>query len=154
MSLDIDERQCNSCLKTLPVDNFYTRNDGYFRSSCISCERKRSNEYRLQNLEKRKVYMRQWWQENKDTRKAYSLKYSYNLTVEEYDAIWAAQGMSCAICKTQETPAKGWCVDHDHDTNKVRGILCTHCNLMLGHARDNQDSLLAAIEYLKKNEAK
>lgn len=39
-------------------------------------------------------------------------------------------------------------IDHDHDTGVVRGLLCNLCNLLLGHARDQQDVLRAAIEYL------
>jgi hypothetical protein len=61
----------------------------------------------------------------------------------------AAQGGKCAICRTSETIK--WYVDHCHVTGKVRGILCHHCNLMLGMSRDDPQVLQAAIAYLVGN---
>lgn len=40
-------------------------------------------------------------------------------------------------------------VDHDHETGLIRGLLCHHCNTLLGHAKDSVDVLEAAIVYLK-----
>jgi len=48
------------------------------------------------------------------------------------------------ICGSQEKLV----VDHNHNTNKVRGLLCNHCNRGLGHFRDNTETLLKAIDYL------
>lgn len=39
-------------------------------------------------------------------------------------------------------------IDHDHNTNAVRGYLCAHCNLVLGHADDDPERLLLAAQYL------
>lgn len=41
------------------------------------------------------------------------------------------------------------CVDHDHATGRVRGLLCDHCNVFIALARERQDVLMTAIEYLK-----
>lgn len=84
----------------------------------------------------------------------YHLK-KHGLTEREYDELFLAQGECCAICR-QDQPGRFWCVDHDHeccdgDTSCgqcVRGILCWHCNVALGHFRDNPRSLQAAIDYL------
>lgn len=57
----------------------------------------------------------------------------------------AAQGGVCAICG--ERPAVH--VDHDHETHRVRGILCEPCNGFLGAFRDERALLRAAIEYLE-----
>jgi hypothetical protein len=74
----------------------------------------------------------------------------YGLTIEEYDAIVAAQDGLCRICR--KTPNGRWkrlAVDHDHSTGRVRGLLCHACNAGLGHFRDSVESLRAAISYLE-----
>jgi len=60
-----------------------------------------------------------------------------------------AQGNSCAICGAVEPSGCGnWHTDHNHDTGLTRGILCYHCNLGIGHFRDDPKRLMAAIAYL------
>lgn len=73
----------------------------------------------------------------------------YRMTEAQYTEMWASQGCRCAICRTAEKPhKKDWHIDHCHDTNRVRGILCARCNMLLGHAKDNPVILEAAIRYL------
>lgn len=75
----------------------------------------------------------------------------YGITLEERDALFVKQGSVCGICKTPEpTTSRGWHTDHDHATGVVRGVLCHHCNTLLGVARDNPQTLSNAIEYLGK----
>jgi hypothetical protein len=61
----------------------------------------------------------------------------------------------CAICGVlEEDAARGrLAVDHDHETNAIRGLLCNNCNVGLGHFKDNEKLLLAAIEYLARTAA-
>lgn len=74
----------------------------------------------------------------------------YGITEEQYEFLWLKQGTCCAICKTKiNTSDRAWHVDHDHVTGKVRGILCHHCNLLLGNARDSTLVLKSAITYLE-----
>ncbi len=54
---------------------------------------------------------------------------------------------ACAICRT-DTPGRQWFVDHCHTVNRVRGILCGHCNSVLGYAKDDPAILKSAIKYL------
>lgn len=83
----------------------------------------------------------------------------YNLNQEEYLLMLKTQENKCKICgvHAQHAPATGFakegvlCVDHDHLTNKVRGLLCSHCNTGLGLFFDNIDNLEKAILYLKEN---
>lgn len=59
----------------------------------------------------------------------------------------------CAICGTHQANLKTTlCVDHNHQTKKIRGLLCNRCNLLLGMAHDNPEILQKAIEYLKEND--
>jgi len=82
-----------------------------------------------------------------------------------------AQGNCCAICKsttnyvrsgmqgakskgkgwasTKRIGFAGWCVDHDHETNQVRGILCSTCNIAIGAAQDDPDLLITMAAYLQ-----
>lgn len=74
----------------------------------------------------------------------------YGMTLADYESMLEAQGGVCAICKQ---PPRGLRdkylhVDHDHDTGKVRALLCHFCNLGLGHFCDDTVRLLAAADYL------
>jgi hypothetical protein len=72
----------------------------------------------------------------------------YRLSPEDYAAMLHRQKGVCAICKR----AVKLSVDHEHKKKKrVRGLLCTGCNLLLGHARENITILIAAIRYLRKH---
>lgn len=71
----------------------------------------------------------------------------YHLSSAEFDAFEDRLTGHCRICdRTSETALH---IDHDHATGKVRGLLCRHCNLMLGHARDDIRVLARAIDYLQ-----
>ena len=64
--------------------------------------------------------------------------YAGGLTEDEYNEIWNRQGCVCASCGSDKANhRKGWCVDHNHVTGKIRGIICPWCNLLAGHAKDN-----------------
>jgi|ERR1035437_1108597 hypothetical protein len=69
----------------------------------------------------------------------------YGMTPEEYDAMYDIQNGCCSIC---DKWYKVLCIDHNHITNKVRGLLCKACNLIIGNADDRIDTLYSAIEYL------
>lgn len=74
----------------------------------------------------------------------------YGITKAQFDSLFSAQGSCCAVCKIADPGGKGWHLDHDHRTDKVRGILCSRCNVGLGMFRDNPALLEAAIGYLEK----
>jgi hypothetical protein len=63
------------------------------------------------------------------------------------------EGATCMACRRKHPPTKGQvlttvCVDHDHETNKVRGLLCNSCNKALGLFKDSPNILNQAINYL------
>jgi len=73
----------------------------------------------------------------------------YALTAEEYRAVLSAQGNACFICqRAKGTGKRRLAVDHDHSTGYVRSILCSTCNKMLGHARDDIEVFQRAIQCL------
>jgi Recombination endonuclease VII len=75
----------------------------------------------------------------------YHLKRRYGIGAADFDELVRRQGAICAICG-RENPEH---VDHDHDSGKVRGILCFNCNGGLGQFSDNTERLSNAIEYLE-----
>lgn len=80
----------------------------------------------------------------------------YGLTRDRYNAMFAAQGERCAVCKSADPGVKGWCVDHDHSccgssracSDCVRGILCHGCNTAIGLLGDSPEVVVAAAAYL------
>jgi hypothetical protein len=88
----------------------------------------------------------------------HSLWKKYGMTLEQYDEMLFKQGGSCSICKSTKPwgfvaePKRAkefFCVDHDHTTREVRGLLCQPCNTGLGSFKDNPDYLRMAIKYLE-----
>lgn len=63
--------------------------------------------------------------------------FKYGLTPEEFERILAAQGHRCYVCGTDTPTAKGWSVDHCHETNVVRFIACNPCNAALGLIKED-----------------
>lgn len=132
-------RKCKNCGKEFSELNTKIRQGGG-----IFCSRTCHTEYRKKNSIHAK----------KDSNIYYQKKNKYGLSKEEYLALFEKQGNKCAICGIELTKDVRPCVDHNHETNKVRGILCTRCNSLLGFARENIDILKGAIKYLKKNYTK
>ena len=76
------------------------------------------------------------------------LEKTYGIDEAEYARIWELQGGRCAICRNRPATIR-FAVDHDHQTEDVRGILCKRCNHdLLGGAHDSVAMLWRAIEYL------
>lgn len=79
------------------------------------------------------------------------LKSRYGITLEEYNNKFIEQNESCAICKIHQDDIKiCLSVDHCHKTGKIRGLLCSSCNILLGKAKDDIFILKESISYLKK----
>jgi len=76
-------------------------------------------------------------------------KRAYGMKWGDFEIMIKAQKYKCAICKSKFQSDTDACVDHDHKTNKVRGLLCNNCNNGLGRFMDNIKYLEAAISYLK-----
>lgn len=126
-------------------------------------------EYALNNKPNKKIYDKEYRKINKDkilaekkTRKLSGKSYiearksmikrKYNLSLEDFDNMLLLQNKKCKICGATESNHKSSVlyIDHCHKTNKVRGLLCHHCNYGLGGFRDNIDFLKSAILYLEE----
>lgn len=76
----------------------------------------------------------------------------YGFTENSYQEKLKQQQNCCAICFSIHPGGKrDWHVDHCHSTGKIRDLLCHHCNILLGCAKDNTVVLSSAIRYLKKH---
>lgn len=74
----------------------------------------------------------------------------YKLTLNEYEYFKKIQSNKCKICLRSFLDQKVLCcIDHNHKTGKVRGLLCQTCNLALGIMRENEFNLARLIAYLK-----
>ena len=86
--------------------------------------------------------------ENPVAMKRQALKKSYGITYEDWQLIWESQDGKCAICgKSFIKPSDAY-VDHDHKTNKIRGLLCNRCNLGIGYFNDDIEVFMNVIKYL------
>lgn len=74
------------------------------------------------------------------------LRREYGISLGEYLEMLRGQNGACAVCGDGGKLH----VDHDHETGRVRGLLCGSCNRALGLLKDNVDSLKSAIDYLQK----
>ena len=129
----LDTKICNRCQQELPTTSFYMDRK-YLASSCKIC----SNELRKEN------YNRTPYNPN-----AKYIK-EFGITLIEYNNLFEQQAGTCLICKKHQVNFKRrLAVDHCHTTGIVRGLLCSNCNLMLGHAKDNIETLQAGISYLQ-----
>ncbi|RUT24076.1 hypothetical protein C0V97_12350 [Asaia sp. W19] len=76
----------------------------------------------------------------------------YGLTIPDYHQKLKAQHYGCAICGQSDFGGLRLSIDHDHQTGAVRGLLCSRCNVGLGHFSDNPEVLIKAADYLIQHE--
>ena len=120
------------------------------RSYCRSCDREKANGWCRENRERKREASREWYANNRDRFRDYDLKRNYGITAVEYDQILLTQAGRCAICRTDDPGARRFHVDHDHETDAVRGLLCSRCNTALGLFREDPSVMAAAIAYLEE----
>lgn len=129
-------KSCSRCREEKPITGFYrnrSQPDGhshYCKPCCNEVTRShpKASEYaRRTNLKRR-----------------------YGITVEEFDALLEQQNGGCAVCGEMDHDELGrrLAVDHDHDTKRVRGLLCQRCNRAVGLLKDNPELALRMSRYL------
>jgi hypothetical protein len=91
---------------------------------------------------------RQWYRDQSAERKKEMwLKRAYGIDLVTYEAMVKEQEGLCAICQKEPLVLH---VDHDHESNRVRGLLCGSCNRAIGLLQESPETLQHAIEYLKR----
>lgn len=140
-------KKCSKCHEIKSWIEFYMNPNVKtgLSSLCIKC----FDEVRETNQKKYILHLKQLSNIERD--KATYLLRCYNLTVEQYNELFNLQEGKCMICGVHQSSLdKALCVDHDHSTGEVRGLLCGNCNSGIGFFKDNVDLLNKAIIYLKK----
>ena len=160
-------KRCTKCGAEKPLECFYREpggRDGH-RGDCIDCVKAyrqaryplireqaiaRTKEWQAANPERHRENQRRRRQrpEVKAREREGHLRRKFGITSETYDAMLAAQGGRCAICRRKPTAGISLHVDHEHRTKRVRGLLCFKCNNALGDFKDDQMLLLNAVDYL------
>ncbi len=88
----------------------------------------------------------------------------YGITVDDYNMLLSKQKGLCDVCGNPETATRKsrsgtvrllqLSVDHNHKTGKVRGLLCSKCNLAIACLKENVEYMANAISYIEKHKNK
>jgi hypothetical protein len=132
------DKKCKTCGEHKPFDEYQkdiTKKDG-FRPYCKACTSVRRKELL-----------------SKETIRQRNLEKNFGKgALEVYDSLFQNQKGVCAICGSPENGRyKHLSVDHCHETNKIRGLLCNNCNRGLGLLKDDPDILRKAAAYVEKH---
>ncbi len=171
---EADPKRCIRCGKTKPLSEFtiHHAEKGQHRNMCKDCVNAWTKEYN-KTPEGQKVrgdYREQYKDRNKELQefyrndpvkrkasKKYHRKYwlmkQFGLTPDDYDRMLNEQNNGCAICGADDPRNKRdhFAIDHDHETDEIRGLLCQGCNTGIGLLGDDIERLEAAAAYLRKH---
>ncbi len=133
---------CYRCKKKKPISGFSknkSQPDGY-QLYCKPCKQEKQREY--YTSDKGRLHIRKM-----------NLKWTYGITLEQYNEMFEQQNGVCAICGKLETAilnnaVKRLSVDHNHKTGKVRALLCHTCNMYVGMV-ENKQLVKRINKYLK-----
>ena len=173
------EKFCNKCETTKSLLDFYNNSRTYDgkQAYCKECQNHSKLEWsrlhsgKVEEITRRfrdkdrvayNAYHRNWKRQRRadgklPIDKRYRIRKVCDLTIEQEDRILNWSGGNCPVCGVymKERGAGGdkANIDHDHITNKFRDLICGSCNWMLGAAKDNETTLLNAVEYLRRHNA-
>lgn len=133
-------KTCSKCKEEKSVEDFYKSSRYGYQAWCKKCNTQAQKDWRENSRDKYRNYHDKWYEENKNS----VLKASrdralrkYGISEEEYSRLYVSQQGICAICGKPETRKQNGketllCVDHDHETGRIRGLLCHTCNVGIG----------------------
>jgi Recombination endonuclease VII len=145
---------CGTCKLEKPVAEFHksNRSPTGLDFQCKACTAKAAAIYRSKHLERERARGRAYQQAHAVQTRAKR----YGTTVEVLYGLHESQEHKCPGC-LRELEAlgtvKGWCVDHDHASGRVRGLLCGHCNICLGQSLEDSAVLRRLADYLDSHNA-
>ena len=118
---------------------------------CLDCRKAWRLQHQLAHLKRQRGYSKKSYWKYPTRRYRRHIQRRYSLSENEYDRLNSLQGGVCAICGGLNGKRHHLAVDHNHLTQKVRGLLCNACNWGLGQFRESPERLSAAIAYLKRD---
>lgn len=143
-------KPCRTCKQEKPLSEFYL-DRGKHVNQCKSCtliyvrEHERKNKPRILARDKAHRKANKWLYRFRFWR------WKTGATKEQFDALFT-DGARCAICGATDEQATLH-IDHDHATLHLRGLLCVHCNIGVGHFKESPALLEKAIAYLHRTKA-
>jgi hypothetical protein len=143
---DGHRNECKSCFARLWKERY----DADPERRRTALERARAWQARNPERHAENVRRRNASPQHKRSLRAGHLKRKYGITLADYDAMLVAQGGGCAICGTPEPDGQSLHVDHCHDTDAIRGLLCFSRNAGLGQFDHRVERLEAAVAYLRR----
>lgn len=126
---------CKVCGIEKNISDFYTG-----RKDCKDCKNAKARQWRKDNPENTERNLVRMRERNKERR--------YGITQEQFDQMLLDQNNRCKICDNDFKNSKDTHIDHCHNTNRVRGLLCNSCNMALGQFNDDIEFMNNAIKYL------
>ncbi len=136
----VKQKTCAQCGKLFPISMFtnYAQSSDGKHSWCRDCKQKKACLYNARPDEQQKI-------------RARNLKRNYGITPQDYDRLYESQKGMCFLCGRAGKRTglrEGLAVDHNHQTGKIRGLLCNTCNRALGLFREDVTVLQRAVRYL------
>ena len=145
------KKRCTKCRELRSLDKF-TKNknakDG-LQWTCKTCARKYYRIHEIRFNKQQKKYRET--EKGKYNIRSDRLKRDFNITLEQYDEMFENQNGVCMICGGINSNGRRLAIDHNHETGKVRDLLCGNCNHFIGQAKENIIILQSAINYLKRH---
>jgi hypothetical protein len=120
-------------------------NDGLTKSQRYALKHRHTPEYRAAASRK----MQEYRKAHPDRELNARLKYSYGISLDDYDEMFKNQGGVCAICG-RTNGSQRLVVHHDHDSGNVICLLCTTCNVILGMCHEDKEQLMKIVIYLER----
>ena len=109
--------------------------------------RRQARERYLKNKEKIRERNRKYWAANKEKVHSQQRFYAHGITTEQFQEMLIEQNGLCALCHKPMTKPY---IDHHHETGKIRGLLHSNCNVLLGMEEDDPVRCEEAALYLRK----